>query len=65
MRLCKEFGTLPYPGALFNQPYGHILRMEAVLDAVARNEQVEMRRAEARSKADQAAREHADKAHGT
>lgn len=57
MRLCKEFSTLPYPGALLNQPYGHILRMEAVLDAAAQNEQAEARKLEAQAKAQKAARE--------
>lgn len=60
MRLCKAFGTLPYRGALLDQEYGHILRMEAVLDAVAQNEEAEMRKQNAKAEAQRKAREHAD-----
>lgn len=56
---------MPYPGALFNQEYGHILRMEAVLDAIAQNEQVEMRRTAARQEAQRKATEHAEMDNGT
>jgi len=52
VRLGKEFGQLPFPGGLYAQPYGYILRMEAVLDAIAKVEQAEYNKARARQKQD-------------
>ena len=56
VRLCKEFGQLPYTGGLYAQPYGHILRMEAVLDAIAKVDEAEMKRIEAQQRAEERAK---------
>jgi hypothetical protein len=39
-RLCKEFGCLPWAGGLLQQPKGAVLRLEAVMDASARYEEM-------------------------
>jgi hypothetical protein len=57
VRLCKEFGQLPFAGGLYAQPYGHILRMEAVLDAIAKVEEAEYKRMEARQRAEERAKQ--------
>lgn len=55
--MCKEFGVLPYQGGLYEQSYGHILRMEAVLDAQVQKEKGDLRKAEAQRRLDKRVQE--------
>lgn len=48
---------MPYEGGLYNQPYGHILRMEAVLDMTIRKQEADERRMQARQKLEQMAKQ--------
>jgi len=43
-RLCKEFSILPEPGGLLQQQKGTVMRLEAVLNATARYEELELTR---------------------
>ena len=63
VRLCKAFGQLPMEGGLYAQPYGHILRMEAVLEAMLSVEQAEMKKLDAKRRLD--ARQQAHKDNGS
>jgi len=45
-RLCKEFGVLPEPGGLLQQRKSTVLRLEAVLNATNRYEELEMKKRE-------------------
>lgn len=46
-RLCKEFNCLPWQGGLFQQPHRVLVRLEAVMDASARWEELEIKRQKA------------------
>jgi hypothetical protein len=44
-RLCREFHVLPEPGGLLQQQKRTVMRLEAVLNAMSRVEELELTRA--------------------